>query len=483
MEAVEVVLGDRSGQGTNSANTVLDLLTNLVDKSLVVVHHGQETRYRMLETIREYAREKLLASGEVGRIRARHLAYYLQLAEEAEVRLRGADQVNWFGRLELEQDNCRAALDWSLESEAIEEGSRLAGALGLFWNQRGYLSEGSEWLERFLAEARLDDLIRAKALLRAAHLAWQQNNHEQALAQVEQSLALCRRHGDKRGIARSLHLSGVLAHWMGDRDQGGNLLEESLSLSREISDDLSVIDTLLFLGDIRLRQGDNELAAVMIQESLALSRKLSDQWGIAFAISSLGEIARRDGDYEQAVSYFQKALDIAQEQSFRVEMPFQLEALAMTVAEQGHSKLAAHLWGAAEALREAIHSPLPPSYHAEYAPYKDAIRGALGEEALTSAWDEGQALSTDQVIALAMSAPAAETPPPTASADRPPFGLTPREVEVLGLVSTGLTDAQVAEELFISPRTVSKHLQSIYSKLDLSSRSAATRFAIEHNLL
>lgn len=483
LEAAEKLAGDKSSQDTSMPETILDLLSYLIDKSLIVVRHGQETRYHMLETVRQYAREKLLASGEMDQMRTRHLAYYLQLAEEAELGLQGAEQVVWFNRLELEQDNFRAALACSIESEAIEEGARLAGALSLFWDRRGYLSEGSEWLERFLADPHLDDLIRAKVLIEAAHFAWQQSNHEQALALVEQSLWLCRRYGDKNGTARSLFLSGVIAHWLGDRDRGGNLLEESLNLFREINDDMNVIAALNFLGDVRLRQGDNELAAVLYQESLTLSRQLGDLWGIAFALSALGEVARREGDYEQAVGYFQKALKIAQEPNFKVDIPFTLEALAMTVVERGHSRQAAQLWGAAEALREAIHAPLPPSYEDEYLPQKNTIRAALGDEALAVAWAEGKALPLDQVIALAMSTPVVETLPQTAPAEKPPFGLTRREVEVLRLVASGLTDAQVAEELIISPRTVSKHLQSIYSKLSLSTRSAATRFAIEHNLL
>jgi predicted ATPase len=125
---------------------------------LTVVQHDQETRYRLLKTIGQYAREKLLASGEVDQICPRHLAYFHQLAEEAETRLRDAEQVIWYSRLELEQDNFPDALAWFLESEAIEEGARLAAALSLSWNLHGNLSEGSEWLDRFLAEAHLDNM-------------------------------------------------------------------------------------------------------------------------------------------------------------------------------------------------------------------------------------------------------------------------------------------------------------------------------------
>lgn len=155
----------------------------------------------------------------------------------------------------------------------------------------------------------------------------------------------------------------------------------------------------------------------------------------------------------------------------------------MTVAEVGHSELAARLWGAAEAFRQAIDAPLPPSYTDDYAHYKEALKAALGEEGFSTAWAEGQRLPFEEVIDLAMTVPERETSPPTDTAKKPPFDLTPRELEVLRLVATGITDAQVAEELVISPRTAGKHLQSIYSKLSLSSRTEATRFAIDHDLL
>jgi ATP/maltotriose-dependent transcriptional regulator MalT len=405
------------------------------------------------------------------------------LAEGTESKLRGADQFNWFKQLELEEENFRAALSWSLKNEFSEMGARLAIALITYWDQCGHISEGSEWLEHFLARVQLDDLIRAKILIGAAHFAWQQSNHEQALALIEESLVLCRRYGDKQGIARSLYLSGVIAHWLGDRDQGANFLEESLSLFREINDDPNVIATLLFLGDVRLRQGDNKLAEILWQEGLTRSRKIGDQWGMAFAQSCLGEFARRKGDLDLAVSYFQASLNISLEPIYKVNIPFTLEGLAMTVAELGHAKLAAQLWGAAEALRHDIQAPLPTSYRGEYAPYKEVIKATLGEDVFAVVWADAQMMSLEQAVTLAMSIPMEEAQPPTASSEKSIFGLTPREVEVLRLVATGLTDAQVANELVISPRTVSKHLQSIYSKLSLASRSAATRFAIEYNLL
>jgi DNA-binding CsgD family transcriptional regulator len=177
----------------------------------------------------------------------------------------------------------------------------------------------------------------------------------------------------------------------------------------------------------------------------------------------------------------------------RAEIPYPLEALALVATDQGHAQRAARLWGAASAVRDAVHSLSPPSYEVDYAPYLEKAHTMLGEKAFAAAWAEGRALTLEQALSLATAVPATEpasSAAPSTDIGAPPqphprpheYGLTPRELEVLRLVASGLTDAQVAEKLVISPRTVGKHLQSIYSKLYLPSRSAATRWAIEHHL-
>jgi len=200
-----------------------------------------------------------------------------------------------------------------------------------------------------------------------------------------------------------------------------------------------------------------------------------------------------DRDFQRAVAHLQLSLSLYQELDSKPEIPYPLEALALAAADQGHFQRAARLWGAASGVRDSIHAGLPPSYEADYAPYWQKVRVALGQEAFAAAWAEGQSMTLDQTLALAEAVSPTESAlptPPLADAEPPPharlrpheYGLTPREVEVLRLVASGLTDAQIAEQLVISPRTVGKHLQSIYSKLYLPSRSAATRWAIEHHL-
>jgi predicted ATPase/DNA-binding CsgD family transcriptional regulator len=483
LDAAEAVASDKGEQAIILPNDILDLLSSLVDKSLLTVIHGTQARYGMLETIRQYARDKLLDSGELGQIRTHHLAYYIQLGERSEPHLRSAEQLIWFGRLEIEHGNLRVALSWALESEAIEDGLQLAAALSYFWYRGGYLSEGSEWYERVLSSNAGTKLVHARAILGAGDLAFIQCNYQKALTLGERSLAMGRQLGDKRAIAASLGLIGRTFEWQGERDQAATLLQESLALFRELGDEWDVARILIHLGDIQLRQGNYEQANTFLEASLNLLKKLGDKWSLALALGALGENFRRQGNYQQAESHFQQGLAIYQELNNTVDVLWILQALAIRAVEQGQAKRAVHLWGAAESLREAVHAPLSFSYQSDYAPFLKSARNALGEKAFASAWTEGRSLTLEQAITLARSAPVLEMSPQTAHGETQLYGLTSREVEILRLVATGLTDAQIAERLVISPRTVSKHLQSVYSKLDLPSRSAATRFAIEHDLV
>jgi len=483
LAAVEAVAGDPTGPAAIPLADVLDLLSNLTLKSLVEMQESGQVRYWMLETIRQYAWERLLASGELERIRQRHLVYYMELARRAEAKLTGEDQVEWLKLLEVEHDNLRAALVWAQESDAREAGLRLAAALAAFWLRVGYLSEGSRWLERALADCQEGGVTHIKALYQAGRLAQQRGDYEQALDFAGQSLALSRELEDQRGIARALGLMGWITHWQGDRDKAGPLLVEAVALARESGDERTIARTLLFLSDLRLRQAAHKEAATLLQESLEFYQRMGDTWSMAWALAGVGEVARLRGDHKRAVAQLQLSLTLYQELDSKSEIPYPLEALALSAADQRLFQRAAHLWGAASALRDRIHAHLPPSYEADYAPTLDKVRAALGEETFTAAWAEGRALTLEQALSLAGAAPseAAQLPLPYRP-QQPQYGLTSRELEVLRLVASGLTDIQIAERLVISPRTVGKHLQSIYSKLYLPSRSAATRWAIEHHL-
>ncbi len=493
LESAEAVAGEEAPPpgheiGAIGSADVLDLLSRLVEKSLVGTSQPEQVRYQMLETIREYAWERLGASGERESIRGCHLRYFLDLAREAEPKLGGPDQVETLHMLEREHDNMRAALAWSQEIQAHDLGLPLATALSAFWMRVGYLGEGGSWLERTLAACREVGPLRMWGLYQAGRLAQHRGEYEQAQDLAHQSLELSRRLGDLRGEARALGLLGQLAHWVGDRGQAGTLLAGALGLARQSGDARTLARTLLFLGDLHWRQGEGSRAKVVLEESLVLYRDMGDAWSMAWAHEALGEVARLEGNPKKALAHLQLSLALYAELNSKPEIPYPLEGLGLVAAGQGQFEDAAQLWGAASALRDSIHAILPPSYESDRAPHLERARTALGPQAFARAWAEGQGLTPDEIQSLVESPwPEDAAEPATAEAKPGPlhpdqYGLTPREVQVLRLVATGLSDAQVADKLVISPRTVGKHLQSIYSKLYLPSRSAATRWAIEHHL-
>jgi non-specific serine/threonine protein kinase len=488
LEAAEAVAGDPEGEPIAPA-AVLDLLAHLVLKSLVQVVERGQTGYQMLETMRDYAAQRLAASGDRERMRERHLAYYLELARQAEHKLTGEDQLEWLKLLETEQENLRAALAWSEESGMAGPGLQLATALGAFWLRTGSLSEGRRWLERALAACREVAPARVQALYQAGRLAKQQGAYEQALILARKSLALSRRFRDRQGAALALGLAGRVEHWQGNREEAGRLLEDALILARASGDEATLARTLAMLSELLLQQGAHARAAELLEESLAIFERLADLGSMAWVYGLLGQVARLEGDAERASGHIILGLALCRELNTKTEIPFLLEALALVAADQGQLKRATQLWAAARAVRDSIYALLPPSYASDLAPHQDRVRAALGGEAFAAAWIEGLELSVDQALALAEGEPAARAPTLTMAEPLPPapppspaYGLTPREVEVLRLVANGLSDAEIAGRLVISPRTVGKHLQSIYSKLYLPSRSAATRWAIEHHL-
>jgi non-specific serine/threonine protein kinase len=401
-EAAEAV----AGQDRLAPNKVLDGLTHLVDKSLVVVTpQANEVRYRMLETIHEYACEKLSEADEIQAVRAHHLEFYVQFAEQVEPFLRGANQNQWLDRIEAEHDNLRAAFAWSLESGKAKLGLRLAIALGDFWWRRGHVSEGSNWLGKALPAANhISAPTLADALIQLANLMWQQGNCQQASEFFEEGLMLCRKLGDPQRTARALSVGGKVAHAQGDRERAAWRLKESLALFREVgaSGKWGTATALLWLADVRMRQGDNERAALLCEESLDLFRELGDSWGIAFSLGTAGETARRQGDPTRAVALFAEALKLHWELGEKGDIPFLLEALAIVATVLGQPDRAARLWSAAEASREATNTPVPSSYENDYASFVEDARTQLTEPVFVLIWAEGRALTLEQAIEYAL---------------------------------------------------------------------------------
>ena len=387
----------------DSDQSILDALSRLVDKSLLLVEQQDQPRYRFLEPIRQYARDKLNETGESNLIQDRHLNYYLHIAEEAEPYLFGAGQQDWKNRLELNHDNLRVALAWSLESNQIEAGLKMAGALAWFWHSKGHLSEGNLWLEKLLAVGiSTQGRERAKALRASAILSMSTGDYIRARALAESSIKLYRDIGDNQGVGLPIIDLGATLHLEGKWEEAIELFEEGLRHLRATGERWGIAYALVWLGDPWFRMGDYERAATSWEESLRLSQELGDHYLMAWSLGGLADVARLRADYKRATGMFKEALTHYQSSGDKIGPPFSMEALGLSAAALRDATRAARLWGAASAWREAINESLPPTYQKDYAASITQARTQLGEEGYTSAWSEGYAMSPEQAIALAL---------------------------------------------------------------------------------
>jgi predicted ATPase/class 3 adenylate cyclase/DNA-binding CsgD family transcriptional regulator len=301
---------------------------------------------------------------------------------------------------------------------------------------------------------------------------------------LEESLAMFRELGNKRGIATSLKQSAL---WLfvaqGDQALVRARLEESLTLFRELGDKDGMAYYYWISGWVALSQGDTVTAHILVEQSLALWQEMGSKWYTAWSLGMLGKIAAHRGDLATARALLEEGLAILRASSDNWFIAFCLEELASVVTAQGEPVWAARLWGAAEALRDTVGLPLPPVFRADYERSVAAARAQLGDKAFTTAWAEGRTMTPEQVFTARGPVTVSTSTPPAKSPTIYPDGLTLRQVEVLRLVAQGMTNEQVAEQLVISPRTVNTHLTSIFGKIGVSSRSAATRYAIERHLI
>src|SRR3990172_2631132 len=436
LEAAETVC---SGEGLAAAD-VLELLTHLVDKSLVMSavegDADAEARYWLLETIRQYGAEKLREGGEEPQLRRQHRDFHLVWAERAALELHGPDQLRSLERHEPERDNLRAAMQWS---GAVPGGGearlRFAAAMWWFWLIRGPYREGREWLDRALADPNVDPAARTIPLAGAAVLAFAQGDLEQAGARGEEGLTLARRTQDPLGLAlalgilaeirrlqgnpaavamaeeslsvfraigadwgaaAALTILGRIAAYEGDFIRASALLEESLATARSHGDIWGIAWALVHLGSVVDHQGDAARAMAMLEESLALWRKLRDTGGTAYALRDLGFAALHAGDADRAAALWGEALTVVKDQADAVTLAQCLEGLSQVLTAQQRFAESAQLLGAAEAIRESIGAPGPPP-----APAAGGGGGA-GPGAPAAAGARGRAMGPDGAIALAL---------------------------------------------------------------------------------
>jgi len=377
-------------------------LAGLVDKNLVVQEEWRgEGRFKLLESVRAYVLEKLAASGEAEGVRARHAEFFLTLAEAAEDPLMGGEQVVWLDRLEVELDNLRAALAWSAQQRGTLH-ARLATVLTSFWWLRGHFSEGRGWLAGALERLEGGSKLRAKALNSAGTLAWLQGDYAAARTLYEEALAISRALDNAPGVASALGNLGIIAIEGGDYAAARARLEEGLQISRGLNDPQGVAPALINLAIVFIKQGDYAAARTRLEEALAINRGLGNRWGVTTALLNLGEVMGAQGEYAAAQAHFEESLALAQELGDRESLAYALEGFASVAAAQGRGERAARLWGAAEALRDAIGNFLPPSGRINYDGDVAEVHAQLGEAAFQEAWREGRATPLEEAVRYAL---------------------------------------------------------------------------------
>jgi predicted ATPase/DNA-binding CsgD family transcriptional regulator len=334
-----------------------------------------------------------------------------------------------------------------------------------------------------------DNHVLSGTLLKLVDVAVSEGNLTQAAALALESHALARELDNRPDIIRALRWLGIIQSFQGDAGQAVALLEESLALAREQGDKWQIGNTVLRLVTIALHQGDLQQAETCAQESLTLFREVHHKDGMAVALAFLGDIKRIQGDLTQARALCKEGVSLAREGGIHFSIGWNIIVLAMVATDEGQPRQAACLFGAAEPWLNPS-TEMDPADLADYERAVERVRAQLGEKAFATAWVEGRTMTPGQALAARgpVTIPAAipteqPSPPSMKPATTYPDSLTAREVEVLRLLAQGLTDAQIAEHLVISPRTVNTHLTSIYGKIQVSSRSAATRYAVDHKLV
>jgi DNA-binding CsgD family transcriptional regulator/tetratricopeptide (TPR) repeat protein len=462
-----------------------DTLASLLSKSLLRQEPRTAGRSRlgMLETIREYALEMLLASDEADEVREKHARHYLTVAEGAEPKLAGSEQPAYLALLEEEHDNLRAALAWATEPGGDPEvGVRLAAALWRFWLLHGHLGEGQRWLSLTLERGSgVAPAHRARALNGAGRLAVRRGDHAAARKMLEESLLLWGPLEDKLGEMQTLHSLGLVAIYQGDFPRAQMLFEQLHANWLELGDKQGIARSLNNLGLALRYQGDFKRAGEIFEECLERCRDLEDKYGISASVHNLGNVARHTGDMARAHELLSESIRIARQIGDRPNLSTRLADLAGLWLAKGQPERAARIFGAAQALGERVGATM---YEGQRLIYEHEVsQGAalLGEEAWKAAWAAGRDMHLDDACAVALEPLPASLP--LAHEPGTSYGLTERESEVLKLLVEGLTYGEIAVRLTLSFHTVHAHVRSIYTKLGVTSRNQATRLATERGVV
>jgi predicted ATPase/transcriptional regulator with XRE-family HTH domain len=387
-----------------TSGDVLDLLVGLVDKSLVLVEERDgEARYRLLETLREYAQERLAESGQADDLREAHAVFFLALAEQRAATDWNGHDVRYLDQLEVEHENLRAALQWFADRGDAERGLRLSSALGIFWFIRGYFTEGQRWLDYHLGRSdRVSTVIRATALEVAGRLAFGRADLEVAATYARESVATWRRLGDRRRFADVLHLLGQIARNQCSYPDALAALEESLQINQEYDDQFFIAEDLFQLGLIARQRSELARARSLLNRALTIQSALGHPRPVGITLFHLGLVAEEQGDYSREQSLYEQSVGFLQQVKDRRELAFLLDGFASLSVARSQYRRGAVLSGAATALRQQIGSAVPPPMQPRVDRTLRLARDGLGEAAFAQALAEGQAMTLEEAIAYAL---------------------------------------------------------------------------------
>ena len=479
LESADVVCVD----GEIKSADVLEMISHLVDKSLVMANRLErgETRYRLLETIREYALEKLTESQDMVIVKNKHLEYFVQFADEGDRKIKGPEQVAWLERLEDEYNNLHAALGWALENKNREAGLRLSTSLVYFWLVHGHVIENVIWLEKFLKQKQdVPLVVEAWALLAHGFMlrtTARDDNNEGVLLH-EKSLRLFRELDDRPGIAFALNLLGVIALRRGELAKAEQLLNESLALRRELGDPWTIAQTLQNFAPIALRNNDLEKAREYAEETVLWFERAGDQRGVARSLEDFAEIAQLEGNHVHVVELMAKSLLKLIPLGDRGAIVGVLENLIISFAALRKYKMGALLIGSTEVLRDEIGMPYRRNEHEDYSRAVTAIRKNLSESNFNQSLSKGRGMSLDKIVDYIMG----DTKPPVAKSgssteEKAWFQLTVRERDVMRLLAQGHSNLEIAQKLFLSEKTIRNYISNIYRNLQITSRGEAILLA------
>jgi predicted ATPase/DNA-binding CsgD family transcriptional regulator len=474
------------GSVASPQSSVLGMVAALVDASLLRREEGPggEPRFAMLETVREFGLEQLVARGDEAATRERHAAWYVALAETAGPRVGGPDTAKWLRELAQEWPNLRAAVHWALGREEPALVLRLSCALQNAVNCLGLGDprEARRWLDAALALGdRTDATLHVDGLTCAAILSGVEGDLVRAEALAEQALALAQAHGDQPGTADAFHALGLVASFRGDPERMEALITRSLEARHAAGDSAGVGQALDFLADAALGQGNTAQAAALAEEARAVLAEAGHQGYTTRLLATRGAIDLAQGDAAQAAKLYRDFLSRAASIGHARFVADALAGLAGVALDGGDAEAAVRLLGAAEAQMETVGARFMV-HHVQYERVLASARARLPNPQFAAAWTSGRALSLDEAVAEATAfvPPTGPAAAPTDEAAR--YGLTAREVEVLRLLAQRRTDREIADELFISPKTAGFHVANILGKLGVANRREAAALALREGI-